>query len=352
MKELLQEKLEEKFMITPNLLIGKEATVSAEAITAYLLMKEHATVLNFCETTLNIMAKKITNSNVTKMVNSLKPALQELVDLGCIAIFSSEYNVQEGCFDDLNIDDLKANDTFVVVFQDYEGKYFKVPYMKYREVLELAKDIKNRFAFIAYFTSIMRFTNSDKHPVVAYVHSVIWSKFIKHHKTVKEYREILAENGIIWVSARSFYTPESGRSVSARLGRIEHFESQEQFEKYVTSHAIMKKWSESNTEQINKKRSIGVKKSWDKRRAQEKVVEPAQEGVEEVIEMAEKATREKVLVKGFTSNDVYVDLEALLEEQKLTPEQYFRYKSEAIEKGFILEFEETLLEIAGFKMKR
>lgn len=333
MKELLQQKLQEKFIIAPNTLIDEK--VSAEAVTTYLLLKEHATVLNMCETTLNIMAKNITNSNISKMVNAIRPAIQELVDLDYIGVFSSEYDVQEDTFKEVDSNNLKANDSFIVVFKDYDVEYFKVPYITYRNVLEVAKDVKSRYGFIAYFSAIMRFTNTNNnYPKVAYVAPSIWNKYAQHNRTIAEYQDILSENALAWISEQRYYTPETGKSRCACVGRMEHFEDYEKFEKHVTAHAIHSKWVETNQEQINRKRSISKKKYWDNKTSQEQQVETQPEEVQEI--------QTTVLVKGMVE-DAQIDLKKLLINDKISQTQYVAYMSEVEEKGFICDWEEILI---------
>ena len=326
MKELLQQKLQNRFIIAHNRLIDSD--VSAEAITVYLLMKEQVSASNVGELTLKMIAEKLVDNNIDRVIKKLRPAIQELIELGLVGLFDCSFN-------EANINELKANDTMIVCFEDCEGQFFKVPYMKYRKVLELSKGIKKGFAMVAYFTAVMRFTNSN-HAVVGFVAPKIWKKYVKDNRTVKEYQELLAENDIISVADGGYYTPKTGKSVGARVARTEHY-TEEQLEKAVDFMAQRSGWVKTNREQTNEKISKSMKKYH------------ASKEVQEIVELETKVVEEvqtNFLVKGFIKDD-YVDLGALLRAGKLTKEEYADYISEVQEKGFICDYDEILFEKIG-----
>lgn len=326
MKELLQQKLQNRFIIAHNRLI--DGDVSAEAITAYLLMKEQVSASNVGELTLKMIAEKLVDNNMDRVIKKLRPAIQELIELGVVGLFDCSFN-------EVGVNHFKANDTIIVCFEDCEGQFFKVPYMEYRKVLELSKGVKKGFALVAYFTAVMRFTNSNT-PIMGFVAPKIWKKYIADNRTIKEYQELLAENDIIRVTDNSYYTPKTGKSVGARVARVEHF-TEEGMDKAVESMAKRSGWVMTNREQTNQKISDSMKKYH------------ASKEVQEAVELETKVVEEvqtTFLVKGFSKDD-YIDLGALLRAGKLTEEEYADYISEVQEKDFICDYDEILFEKIG-----
>ncbi|MDY3368388.1 hypothetical protein [Zhenhengia yiwuensis] len=324
MKELLQQKLQGRFIIAPNKLI--DSNVSAEAITAYLLMKENVSNSNIGELTLKMIAEKLADNNIDRVIKKLRPAIQELIELGVVGLFDCSFN-------EANINEFKANDTMVVCFEDCVGAFFKVSYIEYRAVLELSKGVKKGFALVAYFTAVMRFTNSN-HAVVGFVAPKIWKKYVSDNRTIKEYQELLAENDIISVVDDGYYTPKTGKSVGARVARTEHY-TEEQLEKAVDYMAQRSGWVKTNREQTNEKISKSMKKYHASKEVQDETFKTETEEVSSTV-----------LVKGF-DEDAYIDLRALLKAGKLSEEKYIDYMNEAQEKSFICDIDEILIQMIG-----